>query len=237
MKKILTYVLFIGLIGCTSEIEFGDLLFIDGSRNFIIADNADTVTFILEFNEDAELDLINAKATVLNGTFKENNENELDIKPIKDIKGKIKANVVVQSTTEISDVKVEFNINEFITPFILRAVPSEPASISLIASAFNVHNNFDSEITLTGNLKNELGNKVSNGFSVRFEDTYENDGTLVGGSYRESALVSSNGQISTIYSPGPVVANQYINLEAIILDENGNDTNIRETIKIFITTE
>ncbi|MFC4634082.1 hypothetical protein ACFO3O_09200 [Dokdonia ponticola] len=236
MKKILIYILFGGLISCTSEIDFGDLLSIRDSRDFITADNADTVTFVLEFNEDAEVELINAKATVINGAFQENNEDELDINPIKDINGKIGATVVLQSTTVVSDVKVEFNINEFITPFIITAIPSEPASISLQASAFNVDNNFDSEITLTGNLKNELGNKVSNGFSVRFEDTFEN-GTLVGGSYRESSLVSSNGLISTIYSPGPVTANQYINLEVIVLDENSNDTDITETIQIFITTE
>ncbi|MGV6832520.1 MAG: hypothetical protein ACWA5P_13280 [bacterium] len=237
MKKIIAIILVATILSCTEDrLNFIDLLSIDQSRDFIIADGSDTVTYILNFNRDAELSLIDAKATVTNGVFEDNNEDELDIEPIRDINDNIEARVVVKSTTAPSDVVVEFNINEFITKDSLTAVISEPATINLQASAFNVDNNFDSEISFTGNLRNENGAKVSNGFSVRFEDSFS-DGSPVNGSYREEALSTSNGQVSTIYSPGPIAPDQFINMKVIVLDENGNDTAITAELEIYITTD
>ncbi|WP_299221881.1 hypothetical protein [uncultured Aquimarina sp.] len=237
MKKILTLVIVTIFFGCTTEVDFGDLAFITKSRDFVIADGTDTVTFVVTFNNEANIDQISAKATVMNGSFTDNDDDELTIEPVRDITGKIESIVEVRGTTSAANTIVRFNINEYTTKFELSPQLSIPSNISLNASAFSVLNNFDGEITLTGSLSNEIGRKVSSGNKVKFEDFFA-DGSPVNGQYRAQSLSSgADSKVSTVYSPGEIDENQTITLRVTVLDDNGEETNISDSIEIFITTE
>lgn len=232
MKKILFIVTLI--MSCTEEINLPDLAVIRQSKEFILADGSDTVMFIVEFNDEANISKISASAEVINGSFVSNDSSKLTIVPVKDIKNKILARINVKSTTVLAPTKVFFNINEYRTSIELEAQKSEVKNITISASAFSVDNNFDDEIKLTAKLTNENGKKVSNGYKVIFEDKLE-DGSNINGSYRDESLDSNNGEVTTIYTPGIISASQNAILKVTVLDENGAKTSITDQIKLRIT--
>lgn len=234
MKKVVLLILIALMQGCTNEIDFSDLATIKQNKDFIIADGSDTVMFIVEFNDEADISKIKASAEVINGLFVSNDNNEITIKPVKDIKNKILARINVRSTTVLAPTVVLFNLNEYKTQIELVERKSEVKNIKVSASAFSVHNNFDGEIKITANLSNENSKKVSNGYRVIFEDKLEN-GLNINGLYREEFLSANNGQVSAIYTPGIISENQNAILKVTVLDENGTQTNITDQIKIRIT--
>ncbi|WP_299110458.1 hypothetical protein [uncultured Winogradskyella sp.] len=220
---------------CTkNEVSFNDLVEIRESRDFIIANAQDTITYVLKFNNEATISLIKAKAEVTNGIFIDNDENELVIEPIRNVEDEIEVIVQVRSTTRASPMEVEFNINEYKTRYIVTSQKSIPSNINIEASAFSVGNSYESEVTLTGSLSSEIGRKVSDGYQVVIKDTFE-DGTPVNGVYRASALITNNGLISVVYSPGNISPNQFITIEAIVIDENGLETDIVNQLQLYIT--
>ena len=223
-------------IACTEEdVRFNDLAKIVPSKNTIIADGADTATFIIEFNQDSNIELIDANVRVVNGSFTDSDSNEKMIEPIKDPDGVIRANIGVVSSTIVDSLKIIVNVNEFKTSSSIPNVTSEPSTMSLSASGFSVANSFESEITITGTVLNSQGKKASNGFQVLIEDTFA-DGSAVNGLFRNESLRTSNGQISFIYSPGPVIPEQFINLKATVLDPTSGVTTIMNSIQIYVTT-
>lgn len=236
MKKLNTILILISAFACTTEtVRFNDLATIRINKNTIVANGFDTATFILEFNNNnSNIDLVKANAEIVNGKFADSESKELTIKPIKDPDGIIRANVDVVSTTVADTLKVIFNINEFKTISKLATTKSIPASINLKASAFSVANSFDSEIKITGTVLNSDGKKVSNGYKVVVNDSYQN-GNAVNGLLRETSLTTNNGQISFIYSPGSVNPEQFINMSVIVLNEEGLLTEITNQIEIYVT--
>ncbi len=236
MKKLI-YTLFVivFVFACSTEdIRFNDLAIITKNKDVIKADGFDSAIFTVRFNTESNINLINAKAQIVNGRFVDSETNELKIEPIKDPDGVIRANIGVISSTIVDSLQVIFNINEFKTISKLGSVKSVPATINLQASAFSVPNNFDDEISITGIILNIEGKKASNGYQVVINDTFEN-GAAVNGLFRETSLVTNNGQVSFIYSPGPVNPEQFINLTATVLDEEGSPMGIMNQIQIYIT--
>lgn len=236
MKKFSkTLVMIVFVFGCSTEsIQFNDLAIVTKNKEAIKADGFDTAVFSLKFNAESDIELINAKAQIINGRFIDSDSNELKIQPVKDPDGIIRANIGVISTTIVDSLKVVFNVNEFKFLSKLSSIKSVPATINLQASAFSVANSFDSEIVVTGTILNSEGKKASNGYRVIINDTFEN-GMVVNGLFRETSLVTNNGQVSFIYSPGPVNPDQFINLTVTILDERGSTIGVTNQIKIYIT--
>lgn len=236
MKKLSrALVVIILLYACSTEsVRFNNLATITKNKDAIKADGFDTAIFTVKFNVDSDINLIKANAHIINGRFLDSDSNELEIQPSKDPDGIIRANIGVISTTIDDSLKVIFNINEFKTTSKLSSINSVPSTIKLKASAFSVANSFESEIEINGELLNSEGKKASNGYQVIINDSFE-DGSAVNGLFREASLVSNNGQISFIYSPGPVNPDQFISLRATILDEGGSTIGATNQIQIYIT--
>ncbi len=233
LSKIVTVIVL--MFACTEEtIRFNDLVSITKNKEALVADGSDTAELILKFNDDANIDLIDASAEIFNGRFIDSENSTLAIEPTKNPDGVITAKVIVASTTIADSLKIIFSVNEFNTPIALGSILSVPDTINLQASAFSVSNSFDSEIQIVGNVLNNLGKKASNGYQIIVNDTFQN-GTPVNGLYRETSLITNNGQISFIYSPGAVSPNQFINLEAIVLDQGGAPIGVANQIQIYIT--
>lgn len=233
LSKALVMIVFV--IACSTEtVQFNDLAIVTKNKEAIKADGFDTAIFIVTFNTESDIKLINAQAQIVNGRFVDSDSNELKIQPIKDPDGIIVARIGVISTTIVDSLKVIFNVNEFKTISKLSSIKSVPATIDLQASAFSVANSFDSEIEVTGTISNSEGKKASDGYRVIINDTFEN-GMAVNGLFRETSLVTNNGQVSFIYSPGPVNPDQFINLTVTILDEGGSTIGVANQIKIYVT--
>ncbi|MCD2258839.1 hypothetical protein [Psychroserpens luteolus] len=233
LSKALLAIIFV--YACSTEtVRFNDLAIVTKNKEVIKADGFDSAVFTVRFNAGSDINLINANAQIINGRFIDSNTNELEIQPVKDPDGVIRANIGVISTTIVDSLKVIFNINEFKTISKLSSIKSVPATISLQASAFSVANSFESEIEITGTILNSEGKKASNGYQIIISDTFEN-GIAVNGLFRDTSLVTNNGQISFIYSPGPVNPDQFINLTATIIDDEGLPIGITNQIQIYVT--
>lgn len=234
-RKSIALLLIVSVLSCSTEtIRFDSLAIITPNKESIKADGFDSAVFRIQFDDDSDIALIKAKAQIVNGKFADSETNELTIQPIKDPNGIIRADVIVTSTTIVDSLKVTFNINEYKTNAALNSIRSVPSSINLQASAFSVANSFESEISITGSIQNEEGRKASNGYQIVIYDTF-NDGTAVNGLIRNASLVSNNGQISFIYSPGPVEADQFLTIAATVLDENGIPIGVTNQIQVYIT--
>lgn len=137
--------------------------------------------------------------------------------------------VVVSAEPVLEGKQGLFRVNDSID-----VQPSQASSISLSASAFSVANTFESEIIVTGILRNSNGGGVTSGTRVVTRDIFASDGAPVNGRYR-SLQLSSNAasSISFVYSAGPIVPNQDI-LLVTMLDGDGSQTDVGDTLRIFV---
>jgi hypothetical protein len=119
----------------------------------------------------------------------------------------------------------------------LTTTKSEVATLTLSVNAFSVHNNFDSEVTITGSLKNSKKGGVSSGVTVKFTDIYVSNQTPVGGRYRAEILESgTSSTVSAIYTPGNIVAGQDIYIIGTVMDGDVPLTSInQDTVVLQIT--
>lgn len=236
MKYIYKIILFYSfvLLSCTDEVEFNDLAVVTLNIESWIANDSDTAIFTVKFNDDTVLDKITANVTITNGSFTENELQELSFKPKRTPENTIESQIIVKSSTTDSNSNIVFNINEYKQEFTINSTVSSPDKISLTASSFAVQNDFGSEITLTGTLKNSKDKLASKGISVDLEDVFIN-GELVNGRYRSESLISnSKSQISAVYTVGNITPNQDVFIIASVLDENGIKTQIKDSVQIFV---
>lgn len=170
------------------------------------SDKPNTITVTAEKLKDTLVAVARLKAPSITGMI------TISVQPdIKDLKGKF----VVQRTVTVN--------------------ASDAATIDLTANAFSVHNNFDGEIEVTGLLKNSDGNGVMKGVRVLIED-YDLNFNSLPGRFRNSSLTTGNdSKVSTFYTPGQIVPDQFIYLIGTILKADDTKTAYADTLKIFIT--
>lgn len=232
--NIITFTILLILTSCTTEVVFEDLATIEIDKDQLIANGTDTAVLTITFNEEASIENIKAKAEIKNGIFSSSGNTKIDITPVRQPEGGIVAAVDVKSTTTFSDIIVTVNINEYELTQEIESVRSYPKKVQLSASAFSVSNNFGSEITFTANLTNENGRKVSSGIKVKFDDMYD-DGNDVNGIFREESLTTgAESNVSAIYTPGVISPEVNINIRVIVLDDEGNETDINDVIQVFV---
>lgn len=235
-KNVIIFLLFsIFLVGCTKNIEYSDLAEIKFSNNEWFANGSDKITIVIIFNEESNLDLINASASITNGTFTKNNSNEIEITPIRDVvSGKVQSIVMIKSSTTNADSEVKININGYEARKFITSKKSVPANLTLKVDKFSIKNNFSEVLNLTGKLLNNANKNVSTGSRVLFED-FLPDGTPAGGKFKDT-IINSNS-ISTVnntYSVGQIRANEKVTIIATVLDENENKTPIKNTIELLV---
>lgn len=157
-------------------------------------------------------------------------------------KGKITAMAVWRASLIAGTDTITASTNttpQVVNTLMLDMAPSAAVSIQLAASAFSVPVDFGGEITITGTLYNKAGGMVSIGTPVRFTDTYQSNGTAVGGEYRQlQNLSDSFSQVSTIYTPGAAATpGTFMYVNATILDQHGNPTGTPGSVLIYITPQ
>ncbi|MEM8510198.1 MAG: hypothetical protein AAF717_20360 [Bacteroidota bacterium] len=136
------------------------------------------------------------------------------------------------------DPVIEDKQGLFLVERSLTTVKSEVATLELTVNAFSVHNNFDSEVTITGSLKNSAKGGVSSGVTVKLRDIYITDQSEVGGRYRAESLVSgSNSSISAIYTPGNVPSGQDIYIIGTVMNGEMPMNEIKQDTVILQITQ
>jgi hypothetical protein len=124
--------------------------------------------------------------------------------------------------------------NNYIQRDTIPIYPSIPDSISLTSSNSGINSNYGSEVTFTGTLFNQFGNKVSFGYKVEFGDS------LIGsipafGNWRSIVdTVNSNSLVTAIYSTGSYTVGTPILISCTLLNSSGSPTDTIGITKIFI---
>ena len=243
MRKIMAIALILTFASCDEEdvINPEDIIItFEPDKQSILADGSSTVAIraILDPKGDKTLRTIYFETD--RGIFSESEKNSIVKKAEVNLDDEVEAKVVLIAPTTPGDleiraqVELEDQTDRYISRIILDVDSSLSASIELTADAFSVENNFASEITLTGVLKNIDGNKVSEGVSVVFTDRDANDAPIGGRFRSENLTTGSDSKISAIYSPGNIGSGQFITLEVTILDINGNPSGMSDALSIYV---
>lgn len=240
MKRIFfTALCVLAMHSCSSddEVNIADLVdrvLISTRGDSLIADGSDLLAGLVVFNEDAVLDKIDAKISLMNASFESGSNDELKLTPEQLPSGRIVAEFEAIATTIPGRVGVTLNVNGFTFRESTTSIPSNPASISLSASASSALNNFIGEVTLEGNIRNENGRKVSNGIQVKFTDLLS-DGSSAAGAFRLEQLVTgSESKVSAIYSPGLIAPDQFVTIIAELFDRDGDPLGIVSEVEIYV---
>jgi len=230
------------LLLCTcgdDDISLDEVLTIEGP-NQVVGDGSSVSTFKVE-NTDVNFREIELVAEA--GSFINASDNPLKITVTAErVNGLLFAEAQWKVPAQPGLVKItaEPNVSEigglFLASKSIMVDSSVVNTIILKASSFSVPVNFSGEITLTGELKNNMGKGVSLGTSVIIEDFLEDLVTPVGGRFRNLELSSdANSSVSAIYTPGNIEANQDIFFVATVQNQDGSKSGIADTLKIHLT--
>ncbi len=227
------------LFSCNDEeVAIGDVININAKVKEINADGTATtlITCSIPIKAKADKRTIIVKTTY--GTF-EDITSDQRVKKVSIIADKEEENRLVATTEYTSsldagDAIIYATIEGFTDSTIVKQKLVTATAITLATDDLGVAVNFIEEINLTGTLVSESSGKVSKGNKVKFVDTFI-DGSPVGGTFRKIQSSSdNNSQVTATYSPGEVTPGQYIYLSAIILNEQGNETAIKDQVKIYL---
>lgn len=228
------------IVSCDNDVSPKDVLQIKTTKTELRADGSSTAKISGYIPIAALPDKRTVTFKVSSGTLEDSLANA-QVKKISLKAEKQEGDFWVASTDYTAGVDVGksviyASIEGVVDSVTISLMPAAATGIKLTADAFAVPVNFLGEINLTAILTSSSG-KVSKGQKVRFVDTYEN-GTPLGGSFRNVQSTSDdNSQVRATYSPGVVPPNVYMFIKAIVLDEQGGDTNITSEAKIYLKPE
>lgn len=232
------------IISCKKETITAGNIFnsLESDTHNIIADGTSTVEITAKLNKLGDKSLRTIDFETDMGVFIETGNNKITRKAETNTSDEIEVKVILLAPTTpgkitvSAQVEVEDLKDRYIQTTSLEATRSVAANLALRTNGFSVQNNFGSELRIEGVLTNSDGNKVSNGVKVRVYDTDEAN-NLLSGSFRDASLTSgTDSQISAIYSPGMIAADQFIYLKAVVLDENEQPVDIKDSVKVYIRT-
>jgi len=234
-------ILSLEFIGCTEEVDTSEVIEdVILKPTEIEADGTSTVAITARLNEKVD------KRTVIfntnQGKFKENEETKFSTEAKFIAKDSLVAyaELIAPSTFGNEEIEIVTSLDledsTYITKQtnIITLLASEPSYINLETNSFYVENNYGSEIAITGFLKNSKGNGVSEGHKVKMEDFDSNFDPLFGDFRNKDTISNSGSQVSAIYSPGFVQANQYMYIIATVYDLSPEETIIKDTLRIYI---
>ena len=222
------------------EIKTADLItsFTLSPRS-VEADGTSIITMNCELNEDAAEDKRQVVFKTNTGQFVENKLKEIT-KKAEFEGGKLKITLQIVAPIQAGTLKVTAepvlpnSQIDYIASDSIIVTASVPKSIKVTANSFFVWSNYQSEVTITGTLFNQAGNKVSTGVNVLLED-YFPGGVPIGGRRREESLKSnSDSKVSVIYSPGGVPVGSDIWIKMTVLDALGNKTDIKDSVLLRV---
>lgn len=240
MKSLIILVLGAVFFSCESEVNPKNVIFLKAKRSELAADGASRTKIIGYIPIEALPD----KRIITFKTYRGTLEDSLADAQVKKISLKADildgdywtASTYYQAGVDAGETIVYASIEGIVDSVVISLLPAPAIKISLTADGFAVPVNFLGELNLSAALSSKMG-KATRGQQVRFIDSYE-DGSPVEGSFRNTVAKSDDNSIAkTIYSPGPVSPNTYVYITATVLDDGGDETDISQTIKIFLKPE
>ncbi|MCX2451404.1 hypothetical protein OQX61_08985 [Pedobacter sp. PLR] len=207
------------------------------SATEVPADGSSTLYVTAEINEDSDPDRRIVVFTSNNGSFGEKGDSTISQKAIFEgekliSRVQFKAPISTGTITIKARVDLSNEKRDFTKMVSVQALSSIPDKLTLTASSFSVMVKYGNEISIIGQLVNNSNKFVSKGNKVIFSDSYE-DGTPVNGFYRQLQLSSNaSSNVSATYTPGEIGVGKRIWLKCHLLDENGRNTTIKDSILI-----
>jgi len=196
------------------------------NKEGLVADGQTLVNITAEIDKRSDLSKRNIVFKTSAGTFTGNNDTVITIKADflqQKLIGKatlkmpmIPGKIIISAEPEVKVSYGDFNLKDSI-----EVAPSLPSSIKLEPSSVSVKTGYQSEVQITGTLKNNANKNVSLGTKVKFEDFDEN-GLSIHGSYRAAQDASDqNSKVSTFYSPGYLPIGTKCSIKCSVLDNSG----------------
>lgn len=230
------------LVSCgDDDVRLEEIIVLEDLTDVIAADGTTRVSIKAILNEEADLTLRKIEFIASHGSFigASDPANKIIVEA-KKVDGEIFAEPLWRAPYSVAEVVFKAQpvlsdrLGEFQTEVILSLDSSIVETIELTVPSFSVYNDFQGEIAITGQLRNDKRSGVSDGVEVVIEDYFEDGTTRVNGRFRDSKLISKGSLISTVYSPGEVMAGQDIYLRAYVLDMNGTRKSISDELRIHV---
>ncbi len=242
MKRSMIFLFLFCLFACqkvsvnVSNVIFGLTL----SQHSLTADGTTTINVSVQLPPNADVTKRNIKFTATSGSWKGGTDSTISVKAVF-INNQLIAKAIYIAGSSPKETYItaqpdqpDVSNNNFVLKDSLTVTVSPAATIQLMPSSFGINSNYQSEVTLTGILKNASGNLVSIGTNVTFSDKLA-DGSAANGQYRKSVLTSdATSTVSTIYSVGAYPVGTVINITVTVLDASGKPTPIQDIVKLTV---
>jgi hypothetical protein len=210
------------------------------SRDAALADGTTLIRVFCELNQESTKDRRDVRFSISTGQFTDTKDTVKIAKAIfQNDKLIAEAFFLVPFSGERIIVAARPNLPDIVHPNLVRydtvtLSKSVPETLELKASASAIGSNFEDEVALTARLRNADKGNVSSGYKVVFEDSYK-DGSDFNGVFRQTIdQIPNGGLASTNYAIGAAVIGTELKITCYLLDENGNKTDIKDFITLFI---
>jgi hypothetical protein len=242
MKKLITIILLTWAIsGCQDEIVKTKEVLTDMtvSPETISGSGQSSAIITVLLSDDASADRRNVKFRSSAGTFDSTGKSEAVVKA-EYVEGKLTATAKLAGPNFPTKITItaepEFNspVKEYSITREIDVTPSLANTISLNPSRMGLASNFRNEVLLKATILNQEGKWVSSGTPVIFRDELP-DGTPAQGRFRDVVRLSNDSSYtSSVYSAGPLPVGTNVSIIAAVVDTNGNETMISDTILLTI---
>lgn len=245
MKNRITYILItLFIASCGKEEIVADNIFValTPSQNEVTADGSSTITIKAFLHPDGDESLRTINFKVDKGVFVESGTNELTKAAEINPADSVEAEVVLRAPSSPGTITVSAQVvlkdlkDRYIKTTTIQANESVVSTLDLTSSSISVVNNFGSEVTITGSLKNSAGANASSGVTVIMYDT-DASNNLLSGNFRNQVYTSGgDSKVSVLYSPGSIASDQFVYVKAEVIDENMNPVGIKDSVRLYVRT-
>jgi hypothetical protein len=240
MRKLLIVTMSLVLTCCVKDVKPKDVLKkLELSSHTLDADGASTVNISVTLSGKSSDNRRNIVITNTGGELIGGKDGKLTVPAIYSeghlvAQATLKApmdpgKIIITAATETLSPNEDFSIKDSID-----AIKVLPAAIKLQPSSFGISSNFQSEDTLIASIKSDKNRNASKGVKVLFED-FVSPAVSASGRYRNSQTTSNSlSQVTTYYSIPSYPLGTNIGIRATVLDDNGNKTNIKDSIVLTV---
>jgi hypothetical protein len=237
-RKLLIPILVVCLFGCKKEkpntmdvIELWTT-----SSTTANADGAFEITLIASLPTQSLPDKREVTFSTSDGTFKDGTATTIKIKAENTtvLDGKLSAVAHLIAPINSGQVTVKAEIEGYIDSLKFTFNKVVPTKIKTYTDSFSARVNFKSILQLNSKLSSVTGGFVTKGSRVKYKD-FDVSNKRALGAFRDSIVSTDiNSQASAKYSPGIWPPNNFIFIVATVIDDTGNETIVRDTVRIYL---
>lgn len=202
-------------LGCAKDVSLEDVMgTLEVSTNKFNADGASTIILTTTISNDASPDRRDVVFNTTAGTFP-NGKQEETVKATY-VKGQLTATIALTAPmvpgtiTLAAGPAFDTQSGDFKRTTIVTADPSNLSQVVINLSSLSMKNDFQSEVTITGTLKNQEGGKVSLGTLISFDlmtQPYDLSPCNCARFRSVKAVSDENGQVSAVFGVDGTFAN------------------------------